>query len=167
MIQPQPTPLEGHGIRLEPLTLDHHEALAAAAADGRLWELWFTSVPAPETVPACIREKTGVAAITIGEEMLREYAADADCLINATPLGLKKTDPLPIRAESIQRKHLVCDLVYNPPETALLKTAKKRGAKRQPGLGMLLYQGVIAFEIWTGKTAPVMVMKNALSRQIR
>jgi len=114
-----------------------------------------------------IREKTGVAAITIGEEMLREYAADADCLINATPLGLRKTDPLPIRAEFVQRKHLVCDLVYNPPETALLKTAKKRGAKRQPGLGMLLYQGVIAFEIWTGKTAPVPVMRNALSRQIR
>jgi N-acetyltransferase len=40
--------LEGHGVRLEPLTLDHQEGLAAAAADGRLWELWFTSVPEPE-----------------------------------------------------------------------------------------------------------------------
>jgi RimJ/RimL family protein N-acetyltransferase len=47
MINPQPVTLEGNGIRLEPLTDGHHDALAAAAADGKLWELWFTSVPAP------------------------------------------------------------------------------------------------------------------------
>jgi len=47
MIDPQPKILEGHGIRLEPLTQEHHDALAAAAADGQLWELWFTSVPEP------------------------------------------------------------------------------------------------------------------------
>jgi shikimate dehydrogenase len=114
-----------------------------------------------------IREKTGVSAVTISRDALPRHAADADCLINASPLGLKGTDPLPIPAELIERKHLVCDLVYNPPETALLKMAKKRGAKRLSGLGMLLYQGVIAFEIWTGKKAPVLIMKNALTRQIR
>jgi shikimate dehydrogenase len=114
-----------------------------------------------------IREKTGVPSMAIGQELLPENAADADCLINATPLGLRKTDPLPMSAEFIGKKHLVCDLVYNPPETALLKMAKKRGAKRLSGLGMLLYQGVIAFEIWTGEKAPVLIMKNALSRQIR
>ena len=47
MITVQPVTLEGRGIRLEPLTEAHHDALAAAAADGKLWELWFTSVPAP------------------------------------------------------------------------------------------------------------------------
>jgi len=120
-----------------------------------------------ELLAGDIREKTGVPAITIEQEMLARHAADADCLINATPLGLKKKDPLPIQKEFIQRKHLVCDLVYNPPETALLKMAAKRGARRLPGLGMLFSQGVIAFEIWTGKSAPALVMKNALSRQIR
>jgi shikimate dehydrogenase len=114
-----------------------------------------------------IEKKTAVPAFIIGQKMLREYAADTDCLINATPLGLRRTDPLPIPANLIERSHLVCDLVYNPPETALLKMAKKRGAKRLSGLGMLLYQGVIAFEIWTGEKAPVLVMKNALNRQIR
>jgi len=48
MLDLRPTILERGGIRLEPLTDDHHEALAAAAADGRLWDLWFTAVPAPE-----------------------------------------------------------------------------------------------------------------------
>jgi RimJ/RimL family protein N-acetyltransferase len=45
VIVPAPVTLEGHGVRLEPLTPGHHEGLAAAAADGRLWELWFTTVP--------------------------------------------------------------------------------------------------------------------------
>lgn len=45
MIEPRPVVLAGHGIRLEPLTEDHADALAAAASDGRLWELWFTAVP--------------------------------------------------------------------------------------------------------------------------
>ena len=48
MIDVQPVVLEGGGIRLEPLSIDHHEALAAASADGRLWELWFTAIPPPE-----------------------------------------------------------------------------------------------------------------------
>jgi RimJ/RimL family protein N-acetyltransferase len=56
MIDPQPTILEGHGIRLEPLTEAHHDALAAAASDGKLWELWFTSVPAPGTTAAYIAD---------------------------------------------------------------------------------------------------------------
>lgn len=48
MIFPKPITLEGHGVRLEPLTLGHAEALALAASDGELWKLWFTSVPMPE-----------------------------------------------------------------------------------------------------------------------
>lgn len=54
MIAPAPCTLEGHGVRLEPLTPHHKDGLAAAATDGRLWELWFTSVPSPEEVDAYI-----------------------------------------------------------------------------------------------------------------
>src|SRR3954468_16472134 len=56
MINPVPVVLEGHGVRLEPLTSEHREALAAAASDGRLWELWFTSVPKPEGVEQYIAD---------------------------------------------------------------------------------------------------------------
>lgn len=56
MIEVRPIILEGHGIRLEPLTDDHHQALAAAAADGRLWELWFTAVPPPEGMRAYVAD---------------------------------------------------------------------------------------------------------------
>ena len=54
MIKPQPATLEGHGVRLEPLEVSHLEGLMAAAKDGRLWELWFTSVPEPEQTRAYI-----------------------------------------------------------------------------------------------------------------
>ena len=47
MISPKPVTLEGHGVRLEPMSREHENDLAAAAQDGKLWELWFTSVPAP------------------------------------------------------------------------------------------------------------------------
>jgi RimJ/RimL family protein N-acetyltransferase len=50
MIKLQPITLEGNGIRLEPLSYDHQDGLAGAAADGRLWELWFTSVPKPDEI---------------------------------------------------------------------------------------------------------------------
>src|SRR5690242_18278518 len=54
MIDPKPVTLEGHGMRLEPLTPAHAPDLARAASDGRLWELWYTSVPKPEEVDAYI-----------------------------------------------------------------------------------------------------------------
>jgi RimJ/RimL family protein N-acetyltransferase len=59
MIKPQAIALEGHGVRLEPLSREHHDALAAAAADGKLWELWFTSVPKPEETHAYISAALG------------------------------------------------------------------------------------------------------------
>jgi N-acetyltransferase len=54
VIHPQPVTLEGHGVRLEPLAAEHHDSLAAAAADGRLWELWCTAVPEPGKTEAYI-----------------------------------------------------------------------------------------------------------------
>lgn len=120
-----------------------------------------------ETLARTLREKTGVQAEVVSEQGLAEASGEADSVVNATPLGLKKSDPLPIPKAYIRKQHLVCDIVYNPAETKLLRSAHERGARTLRGIGMLLYQGVIAFEIWTGKHAPVSVMKNTLTRQIR
>ena len=54
MIHPKPAALEGHGVRLEPLSREHEKGLIEAAKDGRLWELWFTSVPEPEKTLAYV-----------------------------------------------------------------------------------------------------------------
>ncbi len=143
-------------------------AVAFSLALSGAKKLLFRDIDLKKTkaLVADLRKGTGTDAESVSEALLPAYAKEADCLINATPLGLKTTDPLPISGEHILRRHLVCDLVYNPVETALLKEAKVRGARRHSGIGMLLYQGVIAFEIWTHRKAPVRIMKNALSRQM-
>lgn len=86
----------------------------------------------------------------------------ADLLVNATPIGMKETDPCLIDKKFIHKRMLVYDLIYEPKQTKLLNAAKHKGARISNGLGMLLYQGTIAFEIWTGKKAPKKVMQNAL-----
>ncbi|HET6514002.1 MAG TPA: shikimate dehydrogenase [Thermodesulfovibrionales bacterium] len=83
-----------------------------------------------------------------------------DIVINATPLGLKETDPLPLHADLITEKMVICDVIYK--KTPLLKAASLKGCKTLDGLGMLLHQGVLAFEIWTGIKPPVAIMRNAI-----
>ena len=113
-----------------------------------------------------IQNKTATRVKVVDPEDLEKSAPVAECIINATPLGLKPGDPLPIPRHLIRKDQLICDLVYNPLRTPLLKAARSAGADTLSGIGMLLYQGVIAFEIWTGGKAPVNVMKAALAGQI-
>ena len=78
MIQPQPVTLEGHGVRLEPLGREHHDGLVAAASDGRLWELWYTSVPEPEQAHAYISGAlAGLEAGTMLPWAVRELKSGA------------------------------------------------------------------------------------------
>jgi shikimate dehydrogenase len=89
---------------------------------------------------------------------------DVDIIINATPLGLRKNDPVPVNVSLLKRRHVVCDLIYK--NTPLLRKASGKGCKTLNGLGMLLWQGVFAFELWTGKKAPVEVMRKALIKNL-
>jgi shikimate dehydrogenase len=89
---------------------------------------------------------------------------DIDIIINATPLGLKKGDPLPVDINLLKPRHVVCDLIYK--NTPLLQRASRKGCRTLNGLGMLLWQGAFAFELWTGKKPPVEVMRKALVSNI-
>jgi RimJ/RimL family protein N-acetyltransferase len=76
MIAPSPVTLEGHGVKLEPLGAEHHAGLAAAVSDGRLWELWFTSVPAPGEVERYVADAlAGRDAGTMQPWVVRETAS--------------------------------------------------------------------------------------------
>lgn len=77
MIHPAPVTLEGNGVRLEPMTIGHESALAEAAADGALWELWYTSVPAPhETAQYIAGALAGQAAGHMLPWVVRELTSD-------------------------------------------------------------------------------------------
>ncbi len=87
-----------------------------------------------------------------------------EIVINATPLGLRKEDPLPFDPSSLDPGHIVCDLIYK--KTPLLEYASKNGCRTIDGSGMLLWQGVLAFELWTNVSPPVDVMRDALLKGI-
>jgi len=92
----------------------------------------------------------------------------ADLVVNATPLGLAGTDPdaLPIDVRLVGPGQFVVDLVPNPAVTPLMRAARDRGAQVAGGLGMLVHQGASAFELWTGRPAPIDVMRAAAARAL-
>ena len=92
----------------------------------------------------------------------RNDGLGVDLVVNATSVGLKPGDRAMIQPKLFPRKTLFVDLIYRPAETRLLKLARKSGRRTMNGLGMLLYQGAEAFRLWTGKKAPVGVMRKAL-----
>lgn len=91
-----------------------------------------------------------------------------DLVLNATSLGLKPDDasPLDEKLFTLKNTNAVYDMIYRPAETPLLAAAKKAGCQTANGLGMLLHQGAKAFEIWTGKTAPLEVMRRTLEENV-
>ena len=91
------------------------------------------------------------------EEQLAQDVGDSALLVNATGVGMKPNlEAAPIQDFSIIRPDLaVYDVIYTPSETRFLREAKARGAKTANGLGMLLYQGAAAFELWTGQAMPI------------
>ena len=82
-------------------------------------------------------------------------------VINATSLGLQSTDPSPIDLEKIPRPTAVYDMIYRPPQTALLRQAATLHIPHANGLSMLIHQGARSLEIWTGSKVPVSVMQAA------
>lgn len=98
------------------------------------------------------------------DQLLQE---GADLLINTTPVGMKPNDPCLVDEKYLHKDMLVYDLIYNPQETKLLTLARQRGARVANGLGMLLYQGMLAFTKWTNQAAPYNVMSNALQEGIK
>jgi shikimate dehydrogenase len=91
-----------------------------------------------------------------------------DLVINATSLGLSANDPLPIDLPWLQMRppKYVYDMIYRPMETGLLRAARKLGCRTASGAGMLLHQGTRALELWTGRPAPIEVMRLALDKNL-
>ncbi|KFD41481.1 shikimate dehydrogenase [Peptococcaceae bacterium SCADC1_2_3] len=118
-----------------------------------------------------IKENTGLKAealpwLETEEGVPAEVVEQADLIVQATPVGMYPYEDkcLNIPFNCLRQEQVVCDLIYNPPQTLFLKRAAKAGARVKNGLGMLLYQGALAFELWTGKPAPAAVMQEALKK---
>jgi shikimate dehydrogenase len=118
-------------------------------------------------VKRALGAETNIRASQFNDENLRMEIENADILINATSIGMKpKEAETPVKREFLRRDLVVFDIVYDPLETRLLREAKIIGAKTIDGLSMLIHQGAVSFEIWTGFKAPIEVMRKAALKKI-
>jgi len=122
--------------------------------------------------------RTGSKAEEIAAEIKKQFPSvkisvgypkvEVDLILNATSLGLKPEDasPLDEKQFSLKKTQAVYDMIYQPTQTKLLAAVKAAGCKTANGIGMLVYQGAKAFEIWTGQPAPVAVMRRAVEGSV-
>lgn len=105
--------------------------------------------------------------VRLGSDELKAALEDVHLFVDATPLGLKPGDDASIDVGWLNPEAVVYDLVYNPSVTRLISDAGAAGMRAENGMGMLLHQGAIAFELWTGKDAPIDVMRASLEEAVR
>ena len=112
------------------------------------------------------KESLPITAIPLEDSFLEKELQNVDLVVNCTSAGLDPEAPSLIPAKLFHKNLLVYDTIYKPKQTQLLLEAEKAGAKTANGLSMLLHQGALAFEIWTGRTAPLDLMRKSLLQQI-
>jgi len=107
---------------------------------------------------------TEIAAVPWQSSKLTEAGKSCQLIVNCTSLGMKGSpyeEESPLPSDLIPKDALVYDLVYNPPETPLLRMASEAGANTIGGLPMLVYQGAASFKLWTDREAPLDIMLPA------
>lgn len=144
-------------------------AFSLARAGARL-TIANRTVPRAQALASAVEQKlsTNVKVASLNRAELTKALKNVDVLINATSVGMHpKIDKTLVRANMMRRGLVVYDIVYKPLRTKLLREARRAGGKTIDGLGMLVHQGALAFEIWTGKRAPIKIMKAAAKRELR
>jgi shikimate dehydrogenase len=116
-----------------------------------------------ESLCGLLREKTSAQADFVPLQGDYAISPDTAIFINATSIGMGDDSVrVPIAADSLRPDLIVADVVFNPPKTWLIRTADERGCRTIDGLGMLVNQAVICFQLWTGRLPDAGVMRDAL-----
>jgi len=138
--------------------------VAGAGGAARAIVLALGGAGARVTVAARRRDAADAAAALVpggnGATFAEVDASVFALVVNATPLGMQG-EPGPVPVESLNPGQLVVDTVYHPMETPFLAAARARGIHATNGLGMLVHQAALAFELWTGADAPLAAMRAA------
>jgi shikimate dehydrogenase len=103
-----------------------------------------------------------ISVVSMGASSLAAHLPHCDIVVNATSVGMHPGDPMVLPSTELGPRHLVCDIVYRPLHTPLLRAAQRQGARTVDGLGMLLHQGAKAFEIWTEHAFPLALIRARL-----
>jgi len=120
-----------------------------------------------QTLVTLLNERVKVAARLV--HLSSDYTLEdaAEIVINATSIGLGDAEArVPLQLDSLRSGVIVADVIFNPPQTRLIRDAAARGCTTLDGLGMLVNQGVIGFKIWTGVDSDAEVMREALEEYL-
>lgn len=135
----------------------------ALAEQGMQLHILNRTIEKAELLGQAVLREGGTA--TWGEFAPGDWLRDVDLLVQTTSAGLHG-EPFPLSVQGISGRALVVDIIFNPRETVFLQEAKEQGCRTLNGLGMLLYQGALAWEFWLGGQAPVEAMRQALEEQL-
>ena len=145
-------------------------AITVALARANLQSIVITNRTTSKAVAlaADLSDKTGVkiSGMGLNDAKLPDTVSTSQLIVNTASASMDVSHPLLIRPEWLTPQSIVYDIIYTPPETRLLKAASKRGCHTVGGIGMLVYQGAIAFEKWTRVPPPIEVMWRALQQAL-
>lgn len=135
---------------------------AGAADPGRIL-LANRTFSRAEELCGRINETVCSCCVPIGMDEIRDYIADVDVLVNATNVGMPPMEgQAPLDLSLLRGDLVVADVIYNPEKTALLQEAERLGCRWVNGKSLLIHQGCMAFEIFTGREAPAEDMRKAV-----
>jgi shikimate dehydrogenase len=167
----------GHGVEGEAVTLvgaggsARSVAWACASAGAERVRIVNRTLERAEGVADLVRTTTDLddaLATALDAPEAQEAVAEADVIVDCTSVGMypnHEVDPV-IPADWMRPGQVVADLTYNPIETVLLKAAREAGAETVDGAGMLVHQGAISLQYWSGKQPPVETMREALLAEL-
>jgi shikimate dehydrogenase len=143
----------------------------ALAADAGIRRLYLLGIDAQERASLAldVMNKTGLSVVeaNLDEDHLKDILPEVRVLIHCTPIGMTpKVGKSCVPASLLHRDLTVMDIVYNPAETRLLADARAAGCRTISGLQMFLFQAAAQFERWTGRSAPIEVMRTVLESRL-
>ena len=161
-----PGPLAGRAVLLLGAGGMARAVALVLAREGALVTVADRTPPAAERIVQVMAQVPGsepgkiVALAALSAEMVRA----ADVIVNASALGMASVGKVPAAlADNVRSDHVVCDVVYARQPTQLVAQARARDALTVDGLSMLVWQAAASFELWTSQTAPVEVMRSAVT----
>jgi len=183
---PEKTRMQGFNTDADAITRSLREDLKLEAAGARVLVIGVggagrvaaLKLAAENVAELFIVNRTASKAGSVAAEIRRRHLnvrvqvgyprGEVDLMINATSLGLAASDAFPVDRKqfSVRQALAVYDMIYRPAESALMLAAKEAGCRTANGLGMLLYQGAKALEIWSGQPPAIEVMRRALEQNI-
>ena len=146
------------------------QAIATQCVLSGVWQVVLANrsvdkIVALQTKLQAINGDVKIEIVGLDDPRLVDLSHQCDLIVNTSSVGLNPADPCVLPTSCLMKHHLVYDTIYKPAVTPLTALANSIGCRKSNGFSMLLRQGALSFQLWFPDTDPLVIMKEALSRQ--